>query len=94
MTKEEMASKLVEINEFVESNIGFANIVYYANVNKDLLIHAFVGREIHDFPLEEVNKTIKAAFYNGYATSLRELHDILVCEDEVLDDEDAENPQE
>lgn len=94
MTKEEMASKLVEINEFVESNIGFANIVYYANVNKDLLIHAFVGREIHDFPIEEVNKTIKAAFYNGYATSLRELHDILVCEDEVLDDEDAENPQE
>lgn len=94
MTKEEMASKLVEINEFVESNIGFANIVYYANVNKDLLIHAFVGREIHDFPLEEVNKTIKAAFYNGYATSLRELHDILVCEDEVLDDEEAENPQE
>lgn len=94
MTKEEMSSKLVEINEFVESNIGFANIVYYANVNKDLLIHAFVGREIHDFPLEEVNKTIKAAFYNGYATSLRELHDILVCEDEVLDDEDAENPQE
>lgn len=94
MTKEEMASKLVEINEFVESNIGFANIVYNANVNKDLLIHAFVGREIHDFPLEEVNKTIKAAFYNGYATSLRELHDILVCEDEVLDDEDAENPQE
>lgn len=94
MTKEEMASKLVEINEFVESNIGFANIVYYANVNKDLLIHAFVGREIHDFPLEEVNKTIKAAFYNGYATSLRNLHDILVCEDEVLDDEDAENPQE
>lgn len=94
MTKEEMASKLVEINEFVESNIGFANIVYYANVNKDLLIHAFVGREIHEFPIEEVNKTIKAAFYNGYATSLRNLHDILVCEDEVLDDEDAENPQE
>lgn len=60
----------------------------------NLLIHAFVGREIHDFPLEEVNKTIKAAFYNGYATSLRNLHDILVCEDEVLDDEDAENPQE
>lgn len=94
MTKEEMASKLVEIMEFVDSNIDFANMVYDANVNNDLLIQAFVGREIHEFPIEEVNKTIKAAYYNGYATALRKLHDILVCEDEVLDDEEAENSEE